>query len=98
MFHLRRIAAIRDYITKSTCEKLVHSLITSRIDYANAVLYGLPKYRLDNIQRIMNIAARIVTKTPRREHISPVLYHLHWLPVEKRVVYKILLLTFRAYQ
>ena len=45
----------------------------------------------------MNIAAKIVTKTPRREHISPVLYHLHWLPVEKRVVYKKLLITFRAY-
>ena len=96
MSYPRRIAAIRDYITQSACETLVHSLITSRIYYANAVLYGL--YRVDNIQRIMNIAARIVTKTFRKEHISPVSYHLHWLPIDKQVIYKILLLTFRAYR
>ena len=64
MFHLRRIATIRDHITRSACERLLHSLITSRIDYSNAVICGLPNYRLKNIQQILNIAARIVTRNP----------------------------------
>ena len=42
-FHLRNIGAIRKMITQDAAEKLVHALITSRIDYGNALLYGIPK-------------------------------------------------------
>jgi hypothetical protein len=97
MFHLRRIAKIRNCISQSACEKLVHALISSRIDYGNAVLYGIPKYRLDILQRVMNIAARIVTKTLKYDHITPVLLRLHWLPVQQRIEYKVLLQAFRTY-
>ena len=42
------------------------------------------------------IAARLVVRCGRRDHITPVLKKLHWLPVKQRVTYKIILLTFRA--
>ena len=44
-----------------------------------------------------NQAARILTKTPRRDHITEVLIDLHWLRIEERIVYKLLILTFKAF-
>ena len=49
------------------------------------------------LQRIQNQAARILTKTPRRDHITEVLIDLHWLRIEERIVYKLLILTFKAF-
>ncbi len=51
---------------------------------------------LNRLQILQNTAARIITKTPRYEHITPVLKELHWLPKDQRVEFKILLYTFKA--
>ena len=48
------------------------------------------------LQSIQNQAARNLTKTPRRDHITGVLIDLHWLKIEERIVYKLLILTFKA--
>lgn len=32
----------------------------------------------------------------RYSHITPILYELHWLPIQARIKFKILLLTFKA--
>ena len=85
----------RRFITQSACEKLVHALVSSRLDYANAILAGLPNNRLKHLQNIQNIAARLVTSTPKYDHISPVLRRLHWLPISARVEFKVICLTFR---
>ena len=42
------------------------------------------------------LCSRLLTKTKRREHITPVLASLHWLPVMSRIDFKILLLTYKA--
>ena len=57
---------------------------------------GCANSTLKGLQLIQNAAARILTRTRRFEHISPVLASLHWLPVKFRIDYKILLLTFKA--
>ena len=95
-FHLRNIGAIRKMITQDAAEKLVHALITSRIDYGNALLYGIPKVQLNRLQRLLHIAARIVTQTPPSVSITPVLKSLHWLPIRHRIEYKIILTTFKT--
>ena len=41
-------------------------------------------------------AARVLSRTRKRDHISPVLKGLHWLPVKERIEYKILLITWKA--
>ena len=68
----------------------------SRLDYCNAVLYGLPDAQLQKLQFGQNAAARLLTGTHRREHITPVLFALHWLPIRQRIQFKLLLLVYRC--
>ena len=66
------------------------------MDYCNVLLYGLPKKTLHISQRDTNYAVRLILRFSKSEHITPVLYYLHWLPVELRVDYKMLLYTYKA--
>jgi hypothetical protein len=93
---LRVISRIRKYLTQDAAAQIVHSLVLSRMDNQNSLLYGIPKYLLDKLQMIQNNSARIVSKSKRSEHITPVLISLHWLPVDYRIKFKILLLVFKA--
>ena len=95
-FHLRNIAKVRPFINQNDAEKLIHAFISSRLDYCNSLFAGLPKKTTERLQLIQNSAARLLTKTKRREHISPVLASLHWLPVTFRIDFKVLLLTYKA--
>ena len=94
--HLRNIGRLRKYLNRTACEQVVHAFITSRLDMANSLLYGLPQEQINRLQRIQNIAARVVTLSKKSCHITPVLKHLHWLPVQLRIVYKILLIVYKA--
>ena len=71
------------------------TLVISRLDYRNSILNGLPKEELDKLQRIQNTAARLITGTKQHEHIKPALRDLHWLPVESRIMFKVLLISFK---
>ena len=74
----------------------MHAFISSRLD-CNSLLYGLPNSHLLSLQRIQNSAARLVTRCKRQEHITPILRKLYWLPVQKRIHFKILPMTYKAY-
>ena len=76
-YHLRNIRRIRKYISRDTAEILVHAFTTSRLDFCNSLLYGLPKPTIKRLQHVQNVSARIVALTPKHEHISPVLEELH---------------------
>ena len=52
---------------------------------------------MDKLQKCQNSAARVITRTPKRHHMTPVLYKLHWLPVRQRIQYKMLLITYKCY-
>ena len=93
---IRKIGQIRQYLDRKSTETLVHSLIMSHVDNCNVLYYGLPKKELNRVQRFQNTAARLVSGACSRDPISPILHSLHWLPVEKRVMFKILIMCFRA--
>ena len=95
-FHLRNISKIRRILSQKDAEKLIHAFVSSRLDYCNSLLSGCPNKSLKTLQLIQNAAARVLTRTNRRDHISPVLASLHWLPVKSRIEFKILLLTYKA--
>ena len=72
------------------------NLVTSRLDYCNALLGGVSGHLVQTLQRVQNASARLVARTKKSDHITPVLIDLHWLPIQYRVQYKILINTFRA--
>ena len=95
-FHLRNIVKIRNILSQSDAEKLVHAFVSSRLDYCNSLLSGCPNSSLKSLQLIQNAAARALTGISKRDHITPVLASLHWLPLKSRIEFKILLLTYKA--
>ena len=95
-FHLKNIARLRPSLSFPAAETLIHAFITSRIDYCNSILYGSSSKVLNKLQYIQNSAARLLTHTRSRDHITPVLQKLHWLPVPQRIQFKVLLLTHKA--
>ena len=76
-FHLRNIGRIRHLLSHHATAPLIHALISIRLDYCNSVPYNLPKSSILRLQRIQNQAARILTRTPRRDHITEVPIDLH---------------------
>lgn len=85
------------HLLPEECHKIVvHATVTSRLDYANGLYLGLPKYLIRRLQMVQNAAARLIRRVPFRHHVSPHIKELHWLPVAKRIVFKALTLVFRA--
>ena len=82
---IRNIGRVRKYLSRADIERLVHAFITSRLDYCNSLLYGLPARDLGKLQRIQNTAARLFTGAKRNDHSDPILRNLHWLPINERL-------------
>jgi len=88
-FQLRRLRQIRRSVGEEVTKRLVTALILIRLNYCNAVVAGLPQSTLQPPQRVHNAAALLVSDTKPRDHISPVLAQLHWLPVNQCITYKL---------
>ena len=95
-YHLRNIRRIRKYLAAESSKSAVISLVTSRFDYCNGLLCGIPEELICKLQRVQNNAARVITLTKKHDHITPVLKELHWLPVRKRIEFKTLLLAYKC--
>lgn len=95
-YQLRNIGLNRKYLDKNSTKALVHALVTSRLDYCNSLLYKANKCHLQKLQKVQNTAARVITRLRKYDHITEAKIKLHWLPIEQRIQYKILLLTFKA--
>ena len=66
------------------------------LDYCNSLLYGISNGLLWRLQLVQNAAAHLVTGTGRRDHVTPMLRQLHWLPVSRRVMFKIVRLVHQS--
>ena len=95
LYNLRRI---RKYLSKDNTKTLIHAFISSRVDYCNSLLYGLPEYQLNKLQRVQNMSARLICNESKYCHITPLLVDLHWLPVKFRIEFKILLIVFKIFK
>ena len=93
---LRQISHIRPFLTEEATATLVRTLILSKLDYVNSLLVGLPDGLIHKLQLIQNNAARLVTRKRKRDHVTPLLMDLHWLPVKQRIEYKVNLITYKA--
>ncbi|KAK0132589.1 hypothetical protein N1851_032556 [Merluccius polli] len=84
-FALYNIRKIRPYLNQYATQILVQAMVTSRLDYCNALLAGLPACSIKPLQKVQNAAARLVFEQPKRAHVTPLLTDLHWLPSDFRV-------------
>ncbi len=79
-----------------TQKKIIHALILSRLDYCNSLYLGISHSVLSCLQIVKNSAAKLLTRTRKREHITPVLASLHWLPVRYRIDFIVLIFVYQS--
>ena len=89
-FHLRRISGVWRNLDDATCAAVIPCLVTSRLDYVNPLLYGVPERALHKLQVLENDAARVLSRAPHRDHFTPILRQLHWLLLRQRISHKVL--------
>lgn len=95
-FQLRQLRSVRNSLSADAAKTLISAFVSSRLDYCNGLLAGISNGLLKKLQSIQNAAARLVTKTRKFDHITPVLCDLHWLPVRQRIDFKIATLVYKC--
>ena len=97
MFHaFKNISKIRKNLTFEATNTLVHAVVMSHLDYCNSLSLDISDTHINKLQIVQNYAARVITKTPRRDHITLVLKSLPWVPVKNRIVFKNLVLVYQS--
>ena len=97
MLNLQRIKLIRYSLSIDTCKQLVQCLVISHLDYANSILAGLPLCAINKLQRVQNMAAKLILKRNYQDSATDCLKSLHWLPIKARIDFKVLLLIFKCF-
>ncbi len=95
-FQLKRLRKLKPFLTFKDLEIIIHAFISSRLDYCNALYAEISQSSLSRLQIVQNAAARFLTGTKKREHISPIQASLHWLPVKQRIDFKVITYVFKA--
>jgi len=95
-FQLRQLRPYVRSLTTESAKTLVQAFISCRLDYCNSLLYGVTDNVMRRVQSLQNAAACLITGARRRDHITPVLRQLHWLPVRRRVEFKLACLVHQA--
>ena len=96
MFNIQCIKHIQNTLTQSACQTLVQGLVMAHLHYANALYFGLPDIDVNRLQRVQNIAARLILGKTNQDSITECLRELHWLPIRARIDFKILVLVYKC--
>jgi len=94
-YQLRQLRPVVRSITEDAAKMVVQAFVSSRLDYCNSLLCGIAGNLLQKLQSVQNAAARLITRTERREHITPVHRELHLLPVRQRIDFKLAVLVYK---
>ena len=96
-YQLRQLRSIRRWLSTDAAKTLVHSLISSRVDYCNSIFYGATDVVVRILQSVLNTAARLISNRIKFDHITPVLRdQLHWLPIRQRIDFKIAVFVYNT--
>ena len=96
MWNLQKLKAVRNVLTDDVCKILVSALVLSHLDYANAILSGLPEVDIKKMQWVQNMAAKLVLNCSTMESSTCCLRNLHWLPISARIEHKLLMITYKC--
>ena len=95
-YTLKNLSHLRSYFNRSNFETLIHAFITSKLDYCNSLFTSLPATTIQLLKSIQNYSARLILHRGLYSHATPLLFELHWLPVEDRITFKTLLITYKV--
>ena len=70
---LYRISKIRHFLTEEAAAELIRSLVLSKLDYCNSLLFGLPDCLIKKMQLVQNNAARLVYRKKKADNVTPLL-------------------------
>ena len=96
MLNLLKIKTTKKYLTIEASNKAVITLVMTHLDYANSILTGLPKASIHQLQRVQNMAAKIVLLRSKFESSSKFLKEPHWLPIQYQINFKVVTLVFKC--
>ena len=95
-FNLYQLGKLKPYLTNDQLKSAMQAFVISKLDMNNSLLIGSPTYLTNKLQSVQNAAAKCIYGIGRREHVTPPLRELHWLPVKYRIEFKILLLVYKS--
>ena len=95
-YNLHTIRELWKVLSKDTTKTLVYAIVSSHMDYCNSVMAGLPTETLKPLQRIQNLAAKLVCRWNRWDSAMEALKSLHWLNIEDRILFKVLCIVYRC--
>ena len=93
---LRNIAKMKPFLTSKQMEIIIQALVMSSLDYCNSLYYGINQSLHKQLQSLQNRACRIIKGLKKKDGTEPHLQELHWLRIQERIEFKILLLTFKS--
>ena len=94
---IKDVRDVRSLLSNKETEQLVHAIISSRLDYCNSLFFGLNKSVLNKLQKVQNAAARLIVQRRKCESIRNDIINLHWLRINERIVFKILVTIFKCW-
>jgi len=95
-YHTRALRHIRPLLTCDATNLVRHSIVSSRLDYANALLYGRPAANIHRLQGVHNSLTRVICQAPRSASATKLRQQLQWLPVYQRINFKLAVDTYKT--
>ena len=95
-YHIRALRHIKQSIDSQTLKTIACAIVGAKLDYCNSILHGISVGNLNRLQRVQNMLARVVTGTKKFDHITPILKDLHWLPMARRIDFKLATIVFNV--
>ena len=95
-YHIRALRHIRPSLNQETAANIGRSVVSSRLDYCNSLMYGISRANMKKLQRVQNALIRVICSLGPRDSVSGARRDLHWLPIELWIIFKIAVLTFNC--
>ena len=93
-FYIRRLRYVRSAMSTDTTKTVTCAIVSSRLDCCNALLAGMSESNLDKLQHVQNTLTYVINGLCRRDHITPAIKELYWLPIRARIMFKVVTVVY----
>ena len=96
MAQLCQINRVKSTFDRNTLRTIISALVLSKLFYCSTVWSITAAENIKKLQAVQNFACRIITKTKKFEHITPMLHKIKWLLVNEHLHYRDTVMAFRC--